>query len=94
MTARANQIDEVSVAGESSSHRILSIPMRIDVILGSAKLSIEQLTNTSYGDIIPLNRKIGEPVDLSINGRIFARGHIVVMENDNSLLGITLSEIT
>jgi flagellar motor switch protein FliN/FliY len=36
---------------------------------------------------------VGEPVDVVVNGRIIARGEVVVVEDDNSRFGISLTEI-
>ncbi len=40
-----------------------------------------------------LNRRIGEPVDVVVNGRKIARGEITVLESDPSRFGIRLTEI-
>ncbi len=36
---------------------------------------------------------MGEPVDVVVNGRIIARGEVMVVEEDNSRFGVTLTEI-
>jgi flagellar motor switch protein FliN/FliY len=36
---------------------------------------------------------VGEPVDIIVNGRVIARGEIVVVEDDNARLGVSLTEI-
>jgi flagellar motor switch protein FliN/FliY len=42
---------------------------------------------------VALNRRIGEPVDVVVNGRRIARGEITVLESDPSRFGIRLTEI-
>ena len=43
--------------------------------------------------MISLDRRIGEPVDITVNGRVVARGEVVVVEDDNSRFGVSLTEI-
>jgi flagellar motor switch protein FliN/FliY len=45
------------------------------------------------GSTVALNRRIGEPVDVVVNGRRIARGEITVLESDPSRFGIRLTEI-
>ena len=45
------------------------------------------------GAIGPLDHRVGEPVDVVVNGRVIARGEVVVVEDDNSRFGVSLTEI-
>lgn len=72
---------------------ILSIPVMIQVVLGSATMPVANLMKLGRGAIVPLDHRVGEPVDVVVNGRIIARGEVVVVEDDNSRFGISLTEI-
>lgn len=72
---------------------ILRIPVVVQVVLGSASMTVANLLKMGRGAVIPLDRRVGEPVDISVNGRIIARGEVVVVEDDNSRFGISLTEI-
>lgn len=72
---------------------ILRIPVAVQVILGSAMMPVANLLKLGRGAVIPLDHRVGEPVDITVNGRIIARGEIVVVEDDNSRLGVSLTEI-
>ena len=65
--------------------RVLRIPVTLKVLLGSASMPIFQLTKLGRGAVIPLDRRVGEPVDVMINGRIIARGEIVVLDEEGSV---------
>jgi flagellar motor switch protein FliN len=73
--------------------RVLRIPVTLKVLLGSASMPIVQLTKLGRGAVIPLDRRVGEPVDVMINGRIIARGEIVVLDEEGSRFGVTLTEM-
>ena len=72
---------------------ILRIPVHVQVVLGSAQMAVSHLLKLGRGAIVPLDRKVGEPVDVVVNGRIVARGEVVVVEDDNSRFGVSLTEI-
>ncbi|WP_054308484.1 flagellar motor switch protein FliN [Mesorhizobium sp. 1M-11] len=72
---------------------ILNIPVDVQIVLGSAEMQVSDLMALQKGSTVALNRRIGEPVDVVVNGRRIARGEITVLENDPSRFGIRLTEI-
>ncbi|NBJ11016.1 flagellar motor switch protein FliN [Microvirga sp. SYSU G3D207] len=72
---------------------ILRIPVTIQVVLGSTTMPVANLMKLGRGAIVPLDHRVGEPVDVVVNGRTIARGEVVVVEDDNSRFGISLTEI-
>jgi flagellar motor switch protein FliN/FliY len=72
---------------------ILRIPVVVQVVLGSAMIPVSNLLKLGRGAVIPLDHRVGEPVDVVVNGRVIARGEIVVVEDDNSRFGVSLTEI-
>lgn len=72
---------------------ILRIPVTVQVVLGNATMPVASLMKLGRGAVVPLDHRIGEPVDVVVNGRIIARGEVVVLEEDNSRFGVSLTEI-
>jgi flagellar motor switch protein FliN/FliY len=72
---------------------ILRIPVVVQAILGTAVVPVANLMKLNRGAIVPLDHRIGEVVDVVVNGRVVARGEVVVLEEDNSRFGISLTEI-
>jgi flagellar motor switch protein FliN/FliY len=96
MTSEPNALTEEAShapAGDTSVDYVLNIPVTIDVILGSARMSVSSLMKLQRGAVVPLDRKVGEPVEIAVNGRLVARGEVVVLEDDKTRLGIALTEI-
>src|SRR5690606_41567538 len=56
-------------------------------------MSVSGLVNLGRGAVIPLDRRVGEPVDVVVNGRVIARGEVVVMDEGTSRFGISLTEV-
>ena len=72
---------------------IMRIPVSIQVVLGSASMPVANLMKLGRGAVVPLDHRVGEPVDVVVNGRVVARGEVVVVEDDNSRFGVSLTEI-
>lgn len=72
---------------------IMNIPVDVQIVLGSAEMPVSELMALQKGSTVALNRRIGEPVDVVVNGRKIAKGEITVLENDASRFGIRLTEI-
>lgn len=72
---------------------IMNIPVDVQIVLGSAEMPVSQLMTLEKGSTVALDRRIGEPVDVVVNGRRIARGEITVLEGDSSRFGIRLTEI-
>jgi flagellar motor switch protein FliN/FliY len=56
-------------------------------------MPVSDLMALQKGETVALDRRIGEPMDVMVNGRKIARGEIIVMENDPSRFGVRLTEI-
>ena len=76
-----------------SIKKIQGIKVNVQVILGSVSLSVSQLAGLKKGELLSLDSSIGDPIDIFANGQLIARGEIVVVEEDNPMFGVTLSEI-
>lgn len=72
---------------------IMNIPVEVQIVLGSTEMPVSDLMALQKGSTVALNRRVGEAVDVVVNGRRIARGEITVLENDPSRFGIRLTEI-
>jgi flagellar motor switch protein FliN/FliY len=72
---------------------VMNILVDVQIVLGSTEIPVSDLLTLQKGATIALNRRIGEPVDMVVNGRKIARGEITVMESDPSRFGIRVTEI-
>lgn len=72
---------------------IMNIPVDVQIVLGSAEMPVSELMELKKGSVVALNRKIGEAVDVVVNGRKIASGEITVLEHDPSRFGIKLTRI-
>lgn len=80
-------------AGASNPNIIMNIPVELQIVLGGAEMPVSELLALQKGSTVALNRRIGEPVDITVNGRKIAKGEITVLESDPSRFGVKLTEI-
>lgn len=72
---------------------IMDIPIDVQIVLGSSHMHVATLMNLTEGATIALDRRIGEPVEVVVNGRQIGRGEITVLDEDNTRFGIRMIEV-
>jgi flagellar motor switch protein FliN/FliY len=78
-------------AGEPSQIQLLlDVPLTVSVELGRKRLSIKEILDMVPGSLLELDRLAGEPVDLMVNGKLFARGEVVVIDEN---FGVRIANI-
>ncbi|MAZ19075.1 MAG: flagellar motor switch protein FliN [Ahrensia sp.] len=81
-------------AAESNLQKlVMSIPVQMDVVIGSAEMPVSDLIGMEAGSVVMLNRKIGEPVDICVNGTKIATGEIQSLDDDPSRLGVRITAL-
>jgi flagellar motor switch protein FliN/FliY len=84
--------EEAPAAGRNLE-MVMRIPVTVKIVLGSATMPVANLMKLGRGAVIPLDRRVGEPVDVAVNGRVVARGEVVVVDEGTSRFGIKLTEV-
>jgi flagellar motor switch protein FliN/FliY len=69
---------------------MLDVPLKITVELGRAELPLAEVLALKPGSVVELDRFPGEPLDLYANGRLVARGEIIVL---NDIFGFRITDI-
>jgi flagellar motor switch protein FliN/FliY len=69
---------------------ILDIPLKVSVELGRSKAVIKDLLQLGQGSVIELDKLAGEPLEVLVNGKLIARGEVVVV---NEKFGVRLTDI-
>jgi flagellar motor switch protein FliN len=70
---------------------LFNVRLDVRVVLGRSRMQISEILELTRGSVIELDRKVGDPVDITINDRIVARGDLVKVNGD--LIGVALREI-
>jgi flagellar motor switch protein FliN len=94
--APAPQTDAAPRAGATAAARrrgielLHGVVMDVTVELGRTRMSVRELLELTPGTVLELDRAAGSPADLLVNGRLIARGEVVVVDED---FGLRVTEI-
>jgi len=69
---------------------LYDVEMTLTAEIGRAKLPVRQVLDLTPGTVVELDRVAGSPADLMVNGRLIARGEVVVVDED---YGLRITEI-
>ncbi len=61
---------------------ISDVELDVKIELGRTQMYLEDVLKLRKGSVVPLDKLAGDPVDIYVNGRLIARGEVLVL-NDN-----------
>ena len=59
---------------------VLDVPVSLTIELGGCQLPMREVLQLTMGSVVQLDKAADAPVELSINGKLIARGEVVVIE--------------
>jgi flagellar motor switch protein FliN/FliY len=78
------------LGGRGGLDMLHDVEMEVSAELGRTRMSVRELLSLTPGAIVELDRAAGSPADLLVNGRLIARGEVVVVDEN---FGIRITEI-
>jgi flagellar motor switch protein FliN/FliY len=79
-----------SVMGLPGMDLLRGVEMDVTAELGRTRMTLNDLLGLTDGAVIELDRSAGAPADLLVNGRLIARGEVVVIDEN---FGLRITEI-
>lgn len=76
--------------GKDNVDRLMDVSLTLSVELGRKKMQIREILDLGPGKIIELDKLAGEPVDLLVNGKMLARGEVVVVDEN---FGVRITDL-
>lgn len=85
--------DSHNISGEAGKNLdlLMDIKLKLSVELGKTELPIKKVLELTRGSVIELDKVAGEPVELFANGKLIAKGEVVVIEDN---FGLRITSIT
>jgi len=68
----------------------MDVYMQLSVELGRTRKKISEILSFGEGSILELDKLAGEPVDVLVNGKLIAKGEVVVIDEN---FGVRITEI-
>lgn len=69
---------------------LADVDLAVTVELGRVRLTVRDLLRLAEGSVVELDRAVGAPVDVLVNGSLVARGDVVVVDDE---LGVRITEL-
>lgn len=84
------QVGSATAALPPNFELLLDVQMVLTVELGRTKKYVKDILSLGEGSIIELDKLAGEPVDLLVNGKLIAKGEVVVIDEN---FGVRVTDI-
>lgn len=69
---------------------LMDITLRVSVVLGETRMLLGELLKLGVGSVVELDRAAGDPIDILVNERLYARGELVAVGES---FGVRITEI-
>ena len=74
----------------SNLNLVLDVPVSLTIELGGCQLPMREVLQLNIGSVVQLDKAADAPVELSINGKLIARGEVVIIEDR---YGVKITEV-
>lgn len=78
--AQPGDVQEIELLGD--------VELDVSIELGRTEMLVEDVLRLGNGSVVELDKLAGDPVDVHVNGRLVARGEVLVL-NDNFCIRIS-----
>jgi flagellar motor switch protein FliN/FliY len=77
-------------APQASGHaagmaKFMDVPLTVTLEVASCEVTLGELANARAGDVLPLDKAVGEPLDVKVNGVLFAKAEVVMVNGKYGL---------
>ena len=76
--------------GDPSLDRLLGVDLNLSLRFGQRSLTLREILDLASGSIVELDRRVEEPAELLLGGKLIARGEVVVVDGN---YGIRVTEV-
>jgi flagellar motor switch protein FliN/FliY len=78
----------------SESNPFSQVPIEVTISVGRARPLVRDLLRLSKDAVLPLDRRVEDPVELYVGDRLIARGELTSLEGENGgQLAVRLTEV-
>lgn len=77
-------------ANPANLNLVLDVPVSLTIELGGCQLPMREVLQLNVGSVVQLDKPADAPVELSINGKLIARGEVVIIEDR---YGVKITEV-
>lgn len=74
-------MDDTSPAAFGEGSPFIQLPVEITVSVGRARPSVRELLRLRHDAVLPLDRKVSDPVELYVGDKLIARGELTELDD-------------
>jgi flagellar motor switch protein FliN/FliY len=87
-------MDNISGPGTPSANPFTQVPIEITISVGKARPLVRELLRLKRDAILPLDRRVDDPVELYVGDKLIARGELTELTGDQAgQLAVRLTEV-
>ncbi len=75
--------------GNSFRRSIFGVPVTVTVSIGRQRMSVADLLELREESIIPLTSRIDDPIELTVDNKVIAKGELIEIEDGSLAVKIT-----
>lgn len=72
---------------------LLRVRVDVEIVLGHLRMPLAQVAALREGALLALDRKLGDHVEVAVNGRVVARGEVIALDDEPDRLGVVIREL-
>ncbi|SEW00731.1 flagellar motor switch protein FliN/FliY [Aliiroseovarius sediminilitoris] len=78
----------------TAANPFVQVPIEITISVGRARPTVKELLHLTQDTVLPLDKRIEDPVELYVGDKLIARGELEEMEGDpQGRLAVRLTEV-
>ncbi|ONI37751.1 hypothetical protein AN639_09045 [Candidatus Epulonipiscium fishelsonii] len=74
--------EQLTPMGRENIDLLMDVSLQVSVELGRTKRKIRDILEFTQGSVVELDKLVGEPIDLLVNGKFVASGEVVVIDEN------------
>lgn len=78
------------ISGVENIDLVINVPIQVSIELGRTKKTIKEILELKHGSLIVLERLAGDMVDIVVNGKLMAKGEVIVIDDN---YGVRVTDI-
>jgi flagellar motor switch protein FliN len=89
-SAEANSEYEASPVHPANLKLVMDVELNVSLRFGQRQMPLHEVLDLASGSVVELDRKVNEPVELLLDGKLVARGEAVIVDGN---YGLRVTEI-
>jgi flagellar motor switch protein FliN/FliY len=82
---KAQETSAESAGGEGNLDLLMDVELEVTLRFGERRMLLRDILELGEGSVVELDRQVEEPVDLLLDGKLIARGEVVVVDGNYGL---------